>query len=91
MGSLSPLSFLWGLLLLQGVLRPLRGDPVFIPPFIRMSSPEVRASLVGGSEDVTVSLTPLQIKEGVLPVPTCGGLRNETGDWNLTVSPQART
>lgn len=27
MGSLSPLSFLWGLLLLQGVLRPLRGDP----------------------------------------------------------------
>lgn len=29
-----------------------------------MSSPEVRASLVGGSEDVTVSLTPLQIKEG---------------------------
>lgn len=26
MGSLSPLSFLWGLLLLQGVLRPLRGD-----------------------------------------------------------------
>lgn len=89
MGSLSPLSFLWGLLLLQGVLRPLRGDPVFIPPFIRMSSPEVRASLVGGSEDVTVSLTPLQIKEGVLPVPTCGGLRNETGDWNLTVSPQA--
>lgn len=89
MGSLSPLSFLWGLLLLQGVLRPLRGDPVFIPPFIRMSSPEVRASLVGGSEDVTVSLTPLQIKEGVLPVPTCGGLSNETGDWNVTVSPQA--
>lgn len=27
MGSLSPLSLLWGLLLLQGVLRPLRGDP----------------------------------------------------------------
>lgn len=29
-----------------------------------MSSPEVRASLVGGSEDVTVSLTRLQIEEG---------------------------
>lgn len=29
-----------------------------------MSSPEVRASLVGGSEDVTVSLTPLQVEEG---------------------------
>lgn len=27
MGSLSPLSFLWGFLLLQGILRPLRGDP----------------------------------------------------------------
>ncbi|XP_028621873.1 tectonic-2 [Grammomys surdaster] len=95
MGSLSQLSFLWGLLLLQGVLRPLRGDPVFIPPFIRMSSPEVRASLVGGSKDVTVSLTPLQIEEGVLPVPTCGGLSNVTADWNVTtdwnvtVSPQA--
>ena len=24
---------------------------------------------------------------GVLPVPTCGGLSNETGDWNVTVSP----
>lgn len=29
-----------------------------------MSSPEVRASLVGGSEDVNVSLTRLQIEEG---------------------------
>ncbi|XP_029333660.1 tectonic-2 [Mus caroli] len=92
MGSLSPFSLLWGLLLLQGVLRPLRGDPVFIPPFIRMSSPEVRATLVGGSEDVAVSLTPLQVEEGVLPVPTCGGLlRNETADWNVTVSPQEST
>ncbi|XP_052024706.1 tectonic-2 [Apodemus sylvaticus] len=91
MGPLSPLSFLWGLLLLQDVLRPLHGDPVFIPPFIRMSSPEVRASLVGGSEDVTVSLTPLQIEEGVLPGPTCGGLSNETSDWNVTVSPGVNT
>uniref|UniRef100_A0A8C6GRS8 Tectonic family member 2 n=1 Tax=Mus spicilegus TaxID=10103 RepID=A0A8C6GRS8_MUSSI len=91
MGSLSPLSLLWGLLLLQGVLRPLRGDPVFIPPFIRMSSPEVRATLVGGSEDVAVSLTLLQVEEGVLPVPTCGGRRNETADWNVTVSPREST
>ncbi|MEJ1282096.1 tectonic-2 [Cricetulus griseus] len=87
MGSLSPLSLLWGLLLLQDVPRPLRGEPVFIPPFIRMSSPEVSASLVGSSEDVTVSLTPLEVEKGVLPVPTCGGLSNETGDWNVTVSP----
>lgn len=86
MGSLSPLGLLWGLLLLQGFLRPLRGNPVFIPPFIRMSSPEVSVSLVGGSEDVTVSLTPLQPEDGVLPVPTCV-LSNETGDWNVTVSP----
>ncbi|GAB1290194.1 Tectonic-2 [Apodemus speciosus] len=89
MGPLSPLSFLWGILLLQDVLRPLHGDPVFIPPFIRMSSPEVRAFLVGGGEDVTVTLTPLQIEEGVLPVPTCGGFSNETSDWNVTVSPGA--
>lgn len=27
MGSLSPLGLLWGLFLLQGVLRPLRGNP----------------------------------------------------------------
>ncbi|XP_075834830.1 tectonic-2 isoform X1 [Microtus pennsylvanicus] len=87
MGSLSLLGLLWGFLLLQDVLKPLRGDPVFIPSFIRMSSPEVSASLVGGSEDVTVSLIPLHVEKGVLPVPTCGGLSNETGDWNMTVSP----
>nr|XP_048303163.1 tectonic-2 isoform X2 [Myodes glareolus] len=87
MSSLSLLGLLWGFLLLQDVLKPLRGDPVFIPSFIRMSSPEVSASLVGGGEDVTVSLIPLQVEKGVLPVPTCGGLSNETGDWNVTVSP----
>ncbi|XP_051017402.1 tectonic-2 [Acomys russatus] len=89
MGSLAPVGLLWGLFLIQGILRPLLGDPVFIPPFIRMSSPEVSASLVGVvSEDITVSLTPLQVQEGVLPVPTCV-LNNETGDWNVTVSPGA--
>lgn len=87
MGSLSLLGLLWGFILLQDVLKPLRGDPVFIPSFIRMSSPEVSSSLVGGSEDVTISLIPLQVEKGVLPVPTCGGLSNETGDWNVTVSP----
>ncbi|CAO2629683.1 Tctn2 [Lemmus lemmus] len=87
MGSLSLLGLLWGFLLLPDVLKPLRGDPVFIPSFIRMSSPEVSASLVGGSEDVTVSLIPLQVEKGVLPVPSCGVLSNETGDWNVTVSP----
>ncbi|XP_036028342.1 tectonic-2 [Onychomys torridus] len=87
MGSLSPLGLTWGLLLLQDVLRPLRADPVFIPPFIRMTSPEVSATLVGGGEDVTVSLTPLQVEKGVLPFTACGGLSNDTGDWNVTVSP----
>uniref|UniRef100_A0A452TAD5 Tectonic family member 2 n=1 Tax=Ursus maritimus TaxID=29073 RepID=A0A452TAD5_URSMA len=44
-------------------------------------------SLVGGTEDVTVSLALLQDKEGLLPVPACGLLTNETGDWSLTVTP----
>ncbi|XP_017655176.2 tectonic-2 isoform X2 [Nannospalax galili] len=87
MGSPPPPRLLWRLLLLHDVLRLLRGDPVFIPPFIRMSGPEASSSLVGGNEDVTVSVTPLQIEEGVLPVPTCGFLSNDTGDWNVTVTP----
>lgn len=38
---------------------------VFVPPSIRMSSPEVNATLLGGSpEDVTVSLVLLQDEEG---------------------------
>nr|XP_044988883.1 tectonic-2 [Jaculus jaculus]XP_044988884.1 tectonic-2 [Jaculus jaculus] len=85
----SPLSprLLWGFLFLQGVLRTLRADLVFIPPFIRMSSPEVTVTLLGGTENVTVSLAPLRVEEGVLPVPTCGVLTDDTGDWNVTVSP----
>ncbi|XP_055406201.1 tectonic-2 isoform X4 [Bubalus kerabau] len=82
-----PVPLLLGLLLLQGVLRPLRGDVVFIPSVIRMSGPVVSASLVGGTEDVTVSLTQLRDEMGLLPVPTCGELNNETGDWSLTVTP----
>ncbi|XP_040106595.1 tectonic-2 [Oryx dammah] len=82
-----PVPLLLGLLLLQGVLRPLRGDLVFIPSVIRMSGPVVSASLVGGTEDVTVSLTQLRDEMGLLPVPTCGELNNETGDWSLTVTP----
>ncbi|KAK7804954.1 hypothetical protein U0070_025476 [Myodes glareolus] len=68
MSSLSLLGLLWGFLLLQDVLKPLRGDPVFIPSFIRMSSPEVSASLVGGGEDVTVSLIPLQVEKDNMTV-----------------------
>ncbi|XP_027422804.1 tectonic-2 isoform X5 [Bos indicus x Bos taurus] len=82
-----PVPLLLGLLLLQGVLRPLRGDLVFIPSVIRMSGSVVSASLVGGTEDVTVSLTQLRDEMGLLPVPTCGELNNETGDWSLTVTP----
>ncbi|XP_058387243.1 tectonic-2 isoform X1 [Diceros bicornis minor] len=82
---------LLGLLLLQGVLRPLWGDPVFIPPVIRMSGPAVSASLVGGTEDVTVSLALLPDAEGLLPVPSCGVLNNETGDWSLTVTPSGNS
>ncbi|XP_070625501.1 tectonic-2 isoform X6 [Bos indicus] len=82
-----PVPLLLGLLLLQGVLRPLRGDLVFIPSVIRMSGPVVSASLVGGTEDVTVYLTQLRDEMGLLPVPTCGELNNETGDWSLTVTP----
>ncbi|XP_057602378.1 tectonic-2 isoform X3 [Hippopotamus amphibius kiboko] len=82
-----PVPLLLGLLLLQGVLRPMLGDLVFIPPVIRMSSPAVSASLVGGTEDVTVSLTQLRDEMGFLPVPACGVLSNETGDWSLTVTP----
>ncbi|XP_026980848.1 tectonic-2 isoform X3 [Sagmatias obliquidens] len=82
-----PVPLLLRLLLLQSVLRPLWGDLVFMPPVIRMSGPAVSASLVGGTEDVTVSLTQLRDEMGFLPVPTCGVLSNETGDWSLTVSP----
>ncbi|XP_021567646.1 tectonic-2 [Carlito syrichta] len=89
MGCPPPAAFLLGLLLLQGVLRPLWGDLVFLPPFIRMSSPAVSASLVGSSEDVAVSLALLQDEAGVLPVPTCGVLVNETEDWSVTVTSTA--
>ncbi|EFB19396.1 hypothetical protein PANDA_000942, partial [Ailuropoda melanoleuca] len=82
-----PAPLLLRLLLLLGVLRPLWGNLVFIPAFIRMTGPVVSASLVGGTEDVTVSLALLQDKEGLLPVPACGLLTNETGDWSLTVTP----
>ncbi|XP_005403078.1 PREDICTED: tectonic-2 isoform X2 [Chinchilla lanigera] len=88
MSFLPPIPFLLRLLLL-GFLRPLRGDLAFIPPFIRMSGPAVSAFLVGDTENVTVSLAPLQVEAGVLPVPTCGLLSNETGDWSVTVTPSA--
>ncbi|XP_027432620.2 tectonic-2 isoform X3 [Zalophus californianus] len=87
MGLPPPSPLFLGLLLLQGVLRPLWGDLVFIPAFIHMTGPAVSASLVGGTEDVTVSLALLQDKEGLLPVPACGVLTNETEDWSLTVTP----
>uniref|UniRef100_G1PBP9 Tectonic family member 2 n=1 Tax=Myotis lucifugus TaxID=59463 RepID=G1PBP9_MYOLU len=88
MGSPPPAALLLGLLLVLGVLRPLPGDPVFLPAFIRASGPVVSASLVGGTEDVAVSLSLLQDQaEGSLPAPTCGVLNNDTGDWTLTVTP----
>ncbi|XP_036870377.2 tectonic-2 isoform X10 [Manis javanica] len=87
MGLTPQAALLLGLLVLQGVLRPLSGVHVFIPPFIRMSDPEVSASLVGGGEDVTVSLSRLQEEEGLLPAPHCKVLNNDTEDWSLTVIP----
>ncbi|XP_073864431.1 tectonic-2 isoform X4 [Macaca fascicularis] len=89
MGFQSPAALLLRLLLLQGVLRLVWGDLAFIPPFIRMSGPAVSASLVGDTEGVTVSLTVLQDEAGILPVPTCGVLSNETEDWSVTVTPGA--
>ncbi|XP_011844278.1 PREDICTED: tectonic-2 [Mandrillus leucophaeus] len=89
MGFQSPAALLLRLLLLQGVLRLVWGDLAFIPPFIRMSGPAVSASLVGDTEGVTVSLTVLQDEAGILPVPTCGMLSNETEDWSVTVTPGA--
>ncbi|XP_007936431.1 tectonic-2 [Orycteropus afer afer] len=86
MGLPPPASvLLW--LLLQGVLKPLWGDLVFIPPVIRMSGPVVSAALVGDTENVTVSLAVLPDEPGILPVPTCGVPSNETRDWSLTVTP----
>ncbi|XP_077811744.1 tectonic-2 isoform X5 [Macaca mulatta] len=90
MGFQSPAALLLRLLLLQGVLRLVWGDLAFIPPFIRMSGPAVSASLVGDTEGVTVSLTVLQDEAGILPVPTCGVLSNETEDWSVTVTPGAK-
>uniref|UniRef100_A0A2K5PHZ0 Tectonic family member 2 n=1 Tax=Cebus imitator TaxID=2715852 RepID=A0A2K5PHZ0_CEBIM len=87
MGFRPPVALLLGPLLLQGFLRPLWGDLAFIPPFIRMSGPVVRASLVGDTEGVTVSLAVLQDEAGILPVPTCRVLSNETEDWSVTVTP----
>ncbi|XP_021113281.1 tectonic-2 [Heterocephalus glaber] len=86
MGFRPPIPLLLRLLLL-GFLGPLRGDLVFIPPFILMSGPEVSAFLVGDTENVTVSLAPLQVEAGVLPVPTCGLPSNETGAWSVIVTP----
>uniref|UniRef100_G1QN19 Tectonic family member 2 n=1 Tax=Nomascus leucogenys TaxID=61853 RepID=G1QN19_NOMLE len=90
MGFQPPAALLLRLLLLQGVLRLLWGDLAFIPPFIRMSGPAVGASLVGDTEGVTVSLAVLQDEAGILPVPTCGVLSNETEDWSVTVTPGAK-
>ncbi|XP_054383666.1 tectonic-2 isoform X3 [Pongo abelii] len=90
MGFQPPAALLLRLLLLQGVLRLLWGDLAFIPPFIRMSGPAVSASLVGDTEGVTVSLAVLQDEAGILPVPTCGVLSNETEDWSVTVTPGAK-
>ncbi|XP_032129585.1 tectonic-2-like, partial [Sapajus apella] len=87
MGFRPPVALLLGPLLLQGFLRPLWGDLAFIPSFIRMSGPVVRASLVGDTEGVTVSLAVLQDEAGILPVPTCRVLSNETEDWSVTVTP----
>uniref|UniRef100_A0A8C0ZLX5 Tectonic-2 n=1 Tax=Castor canadensis TaxID=51338 RepID=A0A8C0ZLX5_CASCN len=86
MGFPLPPPLLLGLLLLQGVLRPLGADLVFIPSFIRMSGSEVSASLVGATEGVTVSLATLQAEAGLLPVPACGVPSNETGNWSVTVT-----
>ncbi|XP_036907812.1 tectonic-2 isoform X1 [Sturnira hondurensis] len=86
MGLPSPVTLLLGLLLFQGIPTPLLGGLVFIPSFIRMSVPEVSASLVGAPEDVAVSLSLLQAEAGSLPVPACGVLNNDTGDWSLTVT-----
>ncbi|XP_063449828.1 tectonic-2 isoform X4 [Pan paniscus] len=89
MGFQPPAALLLRLFLLQGILRLLWGDLAFIPPFIRMSGPAVSASLVGDTEGVTVSLAVLQDEAGILPIPTCGVLNNETEDWSMTVIPGA--
>ncbi|XP_036132563.1 tectonic-2 [Molossus molossus] len=90
MGLPPPTPLLLGLFFLLGVLRPLWGDLVFIPSFIRTSGPVASAALVGGAEDVSavsLSLSLLQDQAGLLPVPACGVLRNDTGNWSLTVTP----
>ncbi|XP_045152661.1 tectonic-2 [Echinops telfairi] len=63
--GLPPLASVFLGLLLHAVLTPLRGHLVFIPPAVRLSGREVSAALVGGPEDVTVSLAVLQ-EEAVL-------------------------
>ncbi|XP_062038368.1 tectonic-2 isoform X2 [Lepus europaeus] len=88
MGFPPPPPLLLGLLVLQGALRPLRGDLVFIPSLIRMSGPAVSATLVGGTEDVAVTLAALQAEAGMLPGPACGSPpSNETAAWSLTTTP----
>ncbi|XP_049625234.1 tectonic-2 [Suncus etruscus] len=88
MGSRPPGSVLVGLLLLTSTPRLLWACMVFVPPSIRMSSPEVSATLLGGGpEDMTVSLVLLQDDEGWLPAPRCGSQSNETGNWSVTMTP----
>ena len=53
---------------------PLPSRLVFIPSVIRMSGPAVSASLVGGTEDVTVSLALLQDAEGKESGPAYGSV-----------------
>ncbi|KAG8515009.1 Tectonic-2 [Galemys pyrenaicus] len=82
MGLPRPAPLLLGLLLLQGVPRPLRGDPAFIPPFIHMSGSAVSAALVGAPEDVQVSLAVLRAEEG------CTGSDSETEGGSAAMSPE---
>lgn len=56
--------------------RPcLLPHPAFVPPFIRMTSPAVSATLLGATDGVTVSLALLQDAEGNEPGPGAGGPR----------------
>ncbi|XP_056677861.1 tectonic-2 isoform X1 [Monodelphis domestica] len=84
--TLSASRLLLLLLFLLCFPRLLWGDVVFLPSFIHMSDTSASASLIGDTENVSLTLSVLN-KSGILPISDCGLQNNGTSNWTLTVTP----
>ncbi|XP_056677864.1 tectonic-2 isoform X4 [Monodelphis domestica] len=87
--TLSASRLLLLLLFLLCFPRLLWGDVVFLPSFIHMSDTSASASLIGDTENVSLTLSVLN-KSGILPISDCGLQNNGTSNWTLTVTPGVR-